>query len=99
MKVVFLQDVQGVAQGGEVKEVKNGFARNYLLPKQLAVPASHNALRGVQRLAQQAEAQRLKTLANIVAARKNKAVQPPLSHLFNNRFIKKIILMNYMKIF
>ena len=33
MKVVFLEDVQGVANGGEIKEVKNGFARNYLIPK------------------------------------------------------------------
>ena len=27
MKVVFLEDVEGVAQGGEVKDVKNGFAQ------------------------------------------------------------------------
>ena len=42
MRVVFLEDVPGVAQGGEVKEVKNGFARNYLIPKNLATPASHS---------------------------------------------------------
>ena len=67
MKVVFLQDVQGVALGGEVKEVKNGFARNCLLPKHLAVPAGHNALRRVQRLTQHAEAQRLKVLVDMEA--------------------------------
>ncbi|OGO49791.1 MAG: 50S ribosomal protein L9 [Chloroflexi bacterium RBG_16_68_14] len=39
MKVVFLEDVEGTAQVGEVKEVKNGFARNYLLPHGLAAPA------------------------------------------------------------
>ena len=39
MKVVFLESVEGTAQVGEVKEVKNGFARNYLLPKRLAAPA------------------------------------------------------------
>ena len=39
MKVVFLESVEGTAQVGEVKEVKNGFARNYLLPRKLAVPA------------------------------------------------------------
>ena len=62
MRVVFLEDVQGVAQGGEVKEVKNGFARNYLIPKSLAVPATHNALQGVERLAKSAEVERLKRL-------------------------------------
>ena len=62
MRVVFLEDVQGVAQGGEVKEVKNGFARNYLIPKSLAVPATHNALQGVERLARHAEVERLKRL-------------------------------------
>lgn len=39
MKVVFLENVEGTAQVGEVKEVRNGFARNYLLPRGLAAPA------------------------------------------------------------
>lgn len=40
MKVVFLESVEGTALVGEVKEVKNGFARNYLLPRKLAAPAT-----------------------------------------------------------
>ena len=36
MKVVFFEDVEGTAQVGEVKVVKNGFARNFLLPHGLA---------------------------------------------------------------
>ena len=67
MRVVFLEDVAGVAQGGEVKEVKNGFARNYLIPKNLAVPASHNALQRIERLKRQAEATRLQRLADMKA--------------------------------
>jgi large subunit ribosomal protein L9 len=39
MKVVFLENVEGTAQVGDVKDVKNGFARNFLLPKGLAAPA------------------------------------------------------------
>jgi large subunit ribosomal protein L9 len=39
MKVVFLENVEGTAQVGEVKDVKNGFARNYLLPRGLAAQA------------------------------------------------------------
>ena len=67
MKVVFLEDVSGVAQGGDVKEVKNGFARNYLIPKNLAVPVSHNALQGVAKLAREAGVVRIKTLADMRA--------------------------------
>lgn len=40
MKVVFLEDVPGTAKIGDIKEVKPGFARNYLLPRRLAAPAS-----------------------------------------------------------
>ncbi len=39
MKVIFLDNVEGTAQVGEIKDVKNGFARNYLLPRGLAAPA------------------------------------------------------------
>jgi len=37
MKVVFLEDVSRVAKAGETKEVADGYARNYLFPKKLAV--------------------------------------------------------------
>jgi large subunit ribosomal protein L9 len=44
MKVIFLQDVPGVAKSGENKEVASGYARNYLLPKRLAAPADVHAV-------------------------------------------------------
>ena len=40
MKVVFLEEVEGTARTGDVKNVANGFARNYLLPRKLAAPAN-----------------------------------------------------------
>ena len=67
MRVVFLEDVSGVAQGGDVKEVKNGFARNYLIPKSLAVPVSHNALQRIARLKREADGVRIKSLADMRA--------------------------------
>ena len=60
MKVVFLEDVEGVAQGGEVKEVKRGFARNYLIPQRLAMPATRDSLQRIDRLKKQAEERRLR---------------------------------------
>ncbi len=52
MKVVFFEEVDGTALVGEVKEVKNGFARNYLLPRGLAGPTTRNNLVRAERLAQ-----------------------------------------------
>lgn len=40
MKVIFLQDVKGQGKKGEVKEISEGYARNFLLPKGLVKEAS-----------------------------------------------------------
>jgi large subunit ribosomal protein L9 len=45
MKVLFLKDVQGTAQSGDVKEVTAGFARNYLFPRRLATHVTPGALK------------------------------------------------------
>ncbi len=65
MRVVFLEDVPGVAQGGDIREVKNGFARNYLIPKNLAAPATHNAVQRVQKLQNRAQVNRIKRLEDM----------------------------------
>ena len=51
MKVVFFEEVEGTALVGEIKDVKNGFARNYLLPRGLAGPTTRNNLVRAERLA------------------------------------------------
>ena len=40
MRVVFLDDVDGVARAGEIKNVADGYARNFLLPRKLAAAAT-----------------------------------------------------------
>lgn len=56
MKVILLQDVPGVGKKWEVKEVKNGYAGNYLLPRNLAVMATKGALKDIKlRQAQEAQ--------------------------------------------
>jgi len=44
MKGVFLKDVPNVARAGEIKEVANGYGRNYLIPKNLALLAKSSAI-------------------------------------------------------
>ncbi|HEY83343.1 MAG TPA: 50S ribosomal protein L9 [Dehalococcoidia bacterium] len=48
MKVVFLEDVPDVADAGEIKEVADGYARNFLIPKKLAVLADARAMHLVE---------------------------------------------------
>ncbi|MBE3594897.1 MAG: 50S ribosomal protein L9 [Candidatus Carbobacillus altaicus] len=62
MKVIFQKDVPGHGKRGEIKEVKDGFARNYLLPRKLAVMATPEAMRawemGKQKEAEIAQAEK-----------------------------------------
>lgn len=44
MKVIFLQNVKKVGQKNEVKEINDGYARNFLLPNKLAVEANPKEL-------------------------------------------------------
>ena len=43
MKVIFLQDVANLAKAGEIKEVADGYGRNFLIPKKLAILAKSGA--------------------------------------------------------
>jgi large subunit ribosomal protein L9 len=43
MKVLFLENVPNLGKAGDVKEVNDGYARNYLLPKKLALLADAHA--------------------------------------------------------
>src|SRR5450755_3387595 len=40
MKIILLQDVEGLGKAGDLKEVANGYARNYLVPRRLAAAAT-----------------------------------------------------------
>jgi len=63
MKVILTQAVPGVGEAGTIKEVADGYARNYLLPKKLAVVATRGSVK-------QAESQ-----AELYARRANKALE------------------------
>ncbi len=62
MKVILLQNVEGLGQAGDMKDVANGYARNYLLPRRLAAGATPSLVANrEQRIA--AEQRRLAKLA------------------------------------
>ena len=44
MKVILLQDVKGKGKKGQMLEVSDGYARNYMLPKKLAIEATADAI-------------------------------------------------------
>jgi large subunit ribosomal protein L9 len=48
MKVVFLEDVPNVAKAGDIKDVADGYGRNYLLPKKLALVSKPGAVAAVK---------------------------------------------------
>ncbi len=52
MEVLLIKDVPGVGKAGQTKKVADGYARNYLLSRHLAVVASDSALRQAERLRQ-----------------------------------------------
>jgi large subunit ribosomal protein L9 len=48
VKVILTQDVDKLGKSGELKEVAEGYARNFLMPRKLAVPATGGAYRAWQ---------------------------------------------------
>ena len=59
MQVIFLQDVPDQAHAGEVKQVADGYARNYLLPKGLARVATPEILKRIHKIKSEGDQQRL----------------------------------------
>jgi len=59
MKVLLIRDVYNLGRAGEVKKVANGYGRNYLIPKKLAVMATPGAMQQIEKIQQAAEKRRM----------------------------------------
>ncbi len=58
MKVVFIEDVSAKEKKGDIKEVSDGYARNFLLPRGLALPATPGAVKAAEKISQVRERKR-----------------------------------------
>lgn len=64
MEVILLKHVEGLGRRGEVVKVRSGYARNFLLPRRLALRATMGAKRLVEQEARKFESVDLKARAN-----------------------------------
>ena len=69
MKVILQQDVKGQGKKGQMVEVSEGYARNFLLPRKLAIAATADAINtmNLKEKAKRAEEARLKAEAQEIA--------------------------------
>ncbi|MDP3763340.1 MAG: 50S ribosomal protein L9 [bacterium] len=59
MKVILLKDIKGVGKKFEEKEVSGGYANNFLIKKNLAVPVSPSSLNMVKQMQERGEKKRV----------------------------------------
>ena len=69
MKVILQQDVKGQGKKGQLVEVSEGYARNFLLPRKLAIAATADAINtlNLKEKARKAEEARMKAEAQAIA--------------------------------
>ena len=69
MKVILQQDVKGQGKKGQMVEVSEGYGRNFLLPRKLAIPATADAINtmNLKEKAKKAEEERQKAEAQAIA--------------------------------
>ena len=77
MKVILQQDVKGQGKKGQLVEVAEGYARNFLLPRKLAVPATADAMNTMrlQEKAKRAEEARQRLFAEIESRTRHEAAK------------------------
>src|SRR5678815_5252564 len=65
MDVILIQDVDNLGGANELVKVKNGYARNFLIPRKLAVEASQSNVKQMQEKLKQAKKKEDKMLAEV----------------------------------
>jgi large subunit ribosomal protein L9 len=60
VRVIFLEDVPQQANAGDVKDVADGYARNYLVPKKLAMVATPEEMKRIERIKRAGDERRMR---------------------------------------
>ena len=79
MKVLLLEDVKGSGKKGEVIEVSDGYARNFLLPRKMAEPADAQAINAAN--IKKSAAQHRKFTAGVKAREQAQALDGAVVHV------------------
>jgi large subunit ribosomal protein L9 len=78
MEIILIQDVDNLGAANEVVKVRNGYARNFLIPQKLAVEASPSNLKKVEekrKVAEKKEQEMLKAVNEVIAKLKDGALK------------------------
>jgi len=78
MKVILLDNVEGVGKRGETRDVRDGFGRNFLVPRGLAMPATQGNIKRVQDQARVIMGKREKDLKTAEYVKQRLEEAPPL---------------------
>ncbi len=76
MQVILIKDVKNLGASNELVTVKDGYARNYLIPHKFAVEASHSNLRQMEERQKVQEQKEAKMLAEIAKVKEALAASP-----------------------
>jgi large subunit ribosomal protein L9 len=60
LRVIFLEDIPGQANAGDVRNVADGYARNYLIPKKLAITATAEEMKRIERIKRAGDERRIR---------------------------------------
>jgi large subunit ribosomal protein L9 len=93
MRVILLEDVENVGKKFEIKEVSDGFARNFLIPKNLAKPATKEALKwleSVKEIEEKRAEEELKKIQELASKIDGTEIIIPVKMGKNERLFEKI---------
>ena len=78
MKVILLDDVEGVGKRGEAHDVRDGFGRNFLVPRGFAIPATRGNIKKVQEQAKVIVGKREKDVETAEYVKRRLEEAPPV---------------------
>jgi len=79
MKLILTADVSNLGAPGDVVEVKDGYGRNYLLPRQLAIPATRGAEKQVAAIRKSRDTRQIRDLGHAQEVAASLKGRPPVT--------------------